>query len=80
MKTVNDKLQEIFRLSLKIHDANFYHQPNASCGHVYTLVPNKNSVYGIDVNFRYSDWVTKKDPESLDNAIKSLNNIIINQP
>lgn len=78
MKTVNEKLQEIFRLSLKIDNSTFYHQKTAESGNVYTFEKGVEG-YKINVEFRYSEWVDKKNPESLDNAIKSLNNIILNQ-
>lgn len=79
MSSINEKLKEIFSLSLKIDNATFYHQKTAESGNVYTFAKGVEG-YAINVEFRYSEWVDKKNPESLDSAINKLKQIILSQP
>jgi hypothetical protein len=76
MKTSNEKLQEIFALSLKIKGAICYHQPSARTIHIYTFVDGKVG-HDMSIEGSYSEWVKKYNPDSLDSVIKKLQQIIL---
>lgn len=77
---IEQKLRELFALSLQIEGANFDHHPSAECVHVYRFIKGAvPSKYDVDINCHYGDWVLESNENHIDNAIKKAKQVIENQ-
>lgn len=77
---IEEKLRELFALSLQIKGANFDHHPSAENIHIYRFV--KGAVpprYDIDIHANYGDWCPDNHEKSLTNAIKKAKETIKQQ-
>ena len=76
--TTEQKLREIFALSLQLPDCTFMYDPGSESVHLYSFIryPNKRSEYDINIESYLADWVPKKDPKHIDQAIKRTKELI----